>query len=81
VTVVSDGDEPPATLEKDPEFLDQAYPEIDIEIVIMNGEFGPELINQLSELWRIPRNLMFIGSPGTHFRYGLAELGGVRLTI
>jgi hypothetical protein len=61
--------------------LNDAYPEIEIEFVPMVGSFGPELILQLSEQWRIPPNLMFIGSPGTHFIYGLAELGGVRLII
>jgi len=81
VTVVSDGEQAPTSLERDLEFLDQAYPEIDIEFVTIHGRFGPDLIGELSEKWRIPRNFMFIGSPGTHFLYGLAELGGVRLII
>lgn len=81
VTVIRNDEQPPAKLEKDLQFLDQAYPEIDIEFVVLNGTFGPELIAELSEKWDIPKNLMFIGSPGTHFLYGLAELGGVRLII
>jgi hypothetical protein len=47
----------------------------------LEGKFGPELIQELSEQWKIPANFMFIGSPGDHFLYGLAELGGVRLII
>jgi len=39
------------------------------------------LIESLSQKWKIPKNLMFIGSPGDHFLFGLAELGGVRLII
>lgn len=81
VTVLGDGEEAPESLARDLEFLDQAYPEIDIEYVNIHGRFGPQLISELSEKWGIPRNLMFIGSPGTHFLYGLAELGGVRLII
>jgi hypothetical protein len=81
VTVTGEGEASPDTLARDLEFLDQAYPEIDIEYVEINGDFGPELIAELSESWKIPRNLMFIGSPGNHFLYGLAELGGVRLII
>lgn len=81
VTVLAEAEEEPAKLRQDLEFLDEAYPEIDIEFVAIRGRFGPELIRQLSAEWRIPTNLMFIGSPGTHFIYGLADLGGVRLII
>jgi hypothetical protein len=81
VTVVKDEKEVPARLKKDLEFLDQAYPEIDIEFLVHKGVFGPALIHELSAKWNIPTNFMFIASPGDHFLYGLAELGGVRLII
>ncbi len=71
----------PDNLVQELEFLDQAYPEIDVEFVQLAGHFGPELIQRLSEEWNIPRNLMFIGSPGGRLPYDLAELGGVRLII
>jgi len=81
VTVVKkEGDVPPK-LEEDLKFLDEAYPEIDIEFVVIEGVFRPALIQELSAKWRIPANFMFLGSPGDHFLYGLAELGGVRLII
>ena len=54
----------------------------EIEFVVIEGEeFGPKLIEKLSKEWKIPKNFMFIGSPGDHFLYGLAELGGVRLIV
>jgi amino acid transporter len=81
VTVVKDQSEVPERLEEDLRFLDDAYPEIDIEFVVLEGEFGPALIEELSRKWEIPTNFMFIGSPGGHFMYGLADLGGVRLII
>jgi amino acid transporter len=81
VTVVSNGQQPPARLAQDLIFLDEAYPEIDIEPVVLDGEFGPELIEELSRKWKIPKNFMFIGSPKGHLMYGLAELGGVRVII
>ncbi len=81
VTVVQDAGEVPEKFKQDIDFLDDAYPEIDIELMIVEGQFGPELIDSLSQKWRIPKNFMFIGSPGDHFLYGLAELGGVRLII
>lgn len=81
VTVVTDQAEVPDKLKQDVDFLDDAYPEIDIDLMIVEGTFGPELVAELSQKWRIPKNFMFIGSPGDHFLYGLAELGGVRLII
>jgi hypothetical protein len=38
-------------------------------------------VRQPSGEWDIPLKLMFIGAPGDHFMYGLAELGGVRLIV
>jgi hypothetical protein len=81
VTVVRDEDEVPEKLRRDLKFLDEAYPNINIEFVVVRGRFGPTLIQELSRAWRIPTNLMFIGSPSGHLIYGLAELGGVRLII
>lgn len=79
--VTTKPDEVPKSLEADLKFLDEVYPEIDIEFVIEEGVFGPDKIDELSKRWGIPHNFMFIGSPGTHFLYGLADLGGVRLII
>jgi len=81
VTVVKDDSEIPPRLKKDLKFLDEAYPEVDIEFVVHYGKFGPKLIQELSKEWGIPVNFMFIGSPGDHLMYGLAELGGVRLIV
>lgn len=66
---------------QDIKVLDRAYPEIHIELVQLKGVFGPELVDRLSREWNIPTNFMFIGSPGDHFPYRVADLGGVRLII
>jgi amino acid transporter len=82
VTVSRDDDnETVEKLARDIEFLDREYPEIEIEFVRIKGEFGPKLIQQLSQRWKVPVNFMFIGSPGDHFPYRVEELGGVRLII
>ncbi len=81
VNVVRNECEIPPNLKRDLDFLNEAYPNIDIEFVALIGSFGPELIEELSKKWEIPTNLMFIGSPGNHFIYGLKDLGGVRLII
>jgi len=66
---------------EDLKVLDRAYPEIRIEFIEIEGVFGPELITELSEKWDIPKNFMFIGSPGDRFSYRVSELGGVRLIM
>ena len=67
--------------ERDFQAMDRAYPEIKIEYIQVPGVFGPEMIDKLSKEWNIPKNFMFIGSPGDHFPHQLADLGGVRLII
>jgi len=61
--------------------LDRAYPDIDMEYITIVGTFGPELIERLSKEWKVPKNFMFISSPGEKFSYKVAELGGVRLIL
>ncbi|WP_375415842.1 hypothetical protein [uncultured Hymenobacter sp.] len=61
--------------------LDRAYEQIEVEVVTLEGEFGPALIEELSTKWNVPKNFMFIGSPDDRFPYQLSELGGVRLII
>jgi len=68
-------------LKLDLKVLDRAYPEIDIEFLEIEGVFGPEIIDELSKKWNIPKNFMFIGSPGDRFSYRISELGGVRLIM
>ncbi|MDQ8013458.1 MAG: APC family permease [Flavobacterium nitrogenifigens] len=68
-------------LKKDLEVLDRAYDSLDIEFIEIEGVFGPEIIDELSEKWKIPKNFMFIGSPGNKFSYRVADLGGVRLIM
>lgn len=81
VTVVKSEAEVPQQLVSDLEVLDRAYPDIDVDFVVVEGHFSPELIQQLSKKWGIPVNYMFIGSPEGHLKYDLADLGGVRLII
>lgn len=68
-------------LKADIEVLDRAYPAIAIDFVEIDGAFGPEIIDRLSQEWHIPKNFMFIGSPGDKFPYHVSELGGVRLIM
>ncbi|WP_442510158.1 APC family permease [Novipirellula sp. SH528] len=82
VTLYEDEVDIPPRLIEHVRFLDETYPEIDIEYVKVKGEFTPERVASLAKEWNIPTNLMFIGSPsGASLKYRLEEFGGVRLII
>jgi amino acid transporter len=81
VTLLQEGETVAPGLEHDIHVLDRAYEQIEVEFVAIQGHFGPKLIEQLSTEWNIPKNFMFIGSPGDRFPYQISELGGVRLII
>ena len=81
VTLLKEGETYPQDLLTDIHVLDRAYEQIEVDFVTINDTFGPELIDRLSKEWQIPKNFMFIGSPGNAFPYQISELGGVRLII
>jgi amino acid transporter len=81
VTVLKEGETISEDFLKDIKVLDRIYTEINIEYITLVGTFGPELINQLSNEWKIPKNYMFISSFGKDFLYEIRELGGVRLIL
>ncbi len=81
VTVVNEKRHVSDAFMSDFDALDRAYPEIKLEYIQVDGEFNPELINQLSAKWKIPTNFMFISSPGDKFPYRISELNGVRLIM
>ncbi len=81
IHVYQDEDEIPSRLVSDIKMLDEVYPDIQIELILRKGRFGPELIEELSHELGIPKNYMFIGAPGEQFPHQLADLGGVRLII
>jgi len=81
VTVVDEKIQPDPKFLSDFDTLDRAYPKVDMEYVTIVGEFTPNLVEELSKSWGIPKNFMFISSPGEKFSYRVDELGGVRLIL
>jgi hypothetical protein len=61
--------------------IDHLYPQLRIDFVAVHGEFGPELIERLSRRLGVPKNQMFIGTPGDHFPHRIQDLGGVRVIL
>ena len=81
VTVLKEQQQPDPKFLADFDTLDRAYPEVDMEYITILGNFTPELVDELSNKWGIPKNFMFISSPGEKFSYRVDELGGVRLIL
>jgi len=61
--------------------IDRIYPTVKIDLMLVKGKFGPDLIERLSKRLGVPKNYMFIGTPGDRFPHNIAELGGVRLIL
>ena len=55
------------------------YPQLRIDFLVVQGFFGPELIERLSQKLKVPKNYMFIGANGRRSVSDVSELGGVRL--
>ena len=81
IHVYQDESDIPPRLAEDLKMLDQLYPEIRIDFTAVKGRFGPELIDALSRRIGVPKNQMFIGTPGDRFPHRIEALGGVRLII
>ncbi len=81
VTILKEHQDPDPKFLHDFDVLDRAYPEVDMEYVTRVGSFTPELVEKLSKEWHIPKNFMFISSPGERFSYRVEDLGGVRLIL
>ena len=71
----------PPRLREHVEMLDHLYPQIRIDFVTVHGSFGPELVETLSARLDIPKNMMFMGTPGGQFPHEIDTLGGVRVII
>ena len=71
----------PKRLVADVHTLDRIYPALRIDLLLVKGSFGPELIEHLSIRLKVPKNYMFIGTPGDRFPHEIESLGGVRLIM
>ena len=63
------------------DIVDREYPELAVDLILVQGTFGPALVEALSQRLQVPQNYMFIGTPGEQFPHELGALGGVRLII
>jgi len=81
IHVYTDEEEIPPDLAQKLHTIDRLYPDLRIDFLAVKGEFTPALIERLSERLGVPKNYMFIGTPGDHFPHRIEALGGVRLIL
>jgi amino acid transporter len=81
VHVFQDEKRIPAGLAEHLSTIDRLYPRLRIDFLAVKGTFGPELIELLSRRLGVPKNYMFIGTPGDRLPHRIEELGGVRLIL
>ncbi|KAJ7605577.1 hypothetical protein FB45DRAFT_766756 [Roridomyces roridus] len=77
-----DGEGIPSELEVNAKILDEAFPEITIDLadhetlqIIVQGAFTPVNVASLAQRLQIRTGLMFVSCPGPRSRYPLAEFG------
>jgi amino acid transporter len=81
VHVYDDPKDIPAGLAEQLSTVDHLYPQLKIDFLAVKGDFDPGLVERLSQRLRVPKNAMFIGTPGDRFPYRVEDLGGVRIII
>jgi len=79
IHVYSEPSRIPKNLELYVKLLDRAYPKMKIDLVLIQGVFNPQMVDQISLKLGVSKNFMFITCPSNRFPHNFAELGGVRL--
>lgn len=71
----------PTDLAEQLKTIDRLYPQLRIHFLAVKGEFCPELVESLSRRLGVPKNYMFIGTPGDRFPHRIEDFGGVRVIL
>jgi hypothetical protein len=81
VHVYEDEGQIPPDLARQLGVVDHLYPQLRVDFVAVRGSFGPQLVEALSRRLGVPKNYMFIGTPGDRFPHRIEDLGGVRVVL
>jgi hypothetical protein len=57
----------------------EMFPDFRIKLVVREGTFGPEIIDEISREFGVPHNNIFIGAPEEKHNFSIQDLGGVRV--
>ncbi len=81
IHVYEEDSEIPSTLAGHLQMIDHLYPQLRIDFLAIQGRFGPPIVESISNWLDIPKNCMFIGTPGDRFPHRIEDLGGVRVIL
>ena len=59
--------------------LEQIFPALNVEFVVRQGRFGPDMVDTLSQEYGVLKNSMFIGAPEDKHHFSVEQLGDVRI--
>jgi len=65
----------PSEMEANWKILDEAFPEITVDLVLVRGQFTPARVAALSHRLQIPTTLMFMSCPGPDFPFAVTDFG------
>ncbi|CAO3613915.1 unnamed protein product [Cunninghamella blakesleeana] len=71
----------PPYLESNHRLLDEVYPKIQIDLIFIQGEFNPTMVDKISHQLNIPKTFMFIACPGPTSYYNIRDYDGVRIIM
>jgi len=61
------------------EVMSEIFPELNVELVLKKGRYGPEMIDSLSREYGVQKNNIFVGAPEQKHDFSIKSLGGVRV--
>jgi len=67
------------SLKESLETIREIFPMIKVDLVVRNGKFGPDIIEEVSNEFDVAKNNIFIGAPEEKHTFSIQELGGVRV--
>ncbi|MCJ7686210.1 MAG: APC family permease [Desulfobacteraceae bacterium] len=59
--------------------LKQIFPFFNVDFVVRQGKFGPQMLETLSKEYGVLKNSMFIGAPEDKHSFSMEQLGDVRI--
>lgn len=59
--------------------LRQIFPSLDVELIVREPRFGPEVVDTLSQEFGVLKNNMFVSAPEEKHNFSVQDLGGVRI--
>ncbi|KAI0338562.1 hypothetical protein BDW22DRAFT_1362598 [Trametopsis cervina] len=63
----------PTEMEANWKILDEAFPEITVDLILVRGRFTPSNVAALAHRLKVPTTLMFMSCPGPHFAFSVAD--------